>query len=475
VFKKTSEEIPAGKTIGRETEEGRMLKDIEHLEQQDHTLAIVTLLMILILLTIGLIPFSDSLAFLPLGFLKDIPLLTPLLILIGLVLQGSVVALLLRSRRYRHLRRESFIQRMKLQKMVGREEEVSALEKIGAEINSLKDLPAILDLVLRESLRVLKGHRASVFLMENKSGILRAEHSVAATAADEQVEQFEEKEIARKTMKQRRPLLLRETKDFGDFFKHEEKDRKISSLISAPLFVQARPVGAFSIVRINERLKFTEQDLEFFAILCHFASMAVEKSFLAEEVQKGINFRKSYERYLDDILNQLQNLSGEERRRIEDHIVSLLPRKGYEEKPIGEAPGDEAPVSLEPSEKTMARELGLDQRKDERVEGMMRVEVGDEFLGFGDDLSSGGLFIRTPNPLELGEQFILKVHLADGKTPMEIPCKVVWTNKYGKESKNLRRGMGVKFQSLSYEDQRRLDDYVRTQRDKFGSQEKDER
>ncbi len=475
MFKKTSEEIPASKAIGRETEEGRMLKDIEHLEKQDHSLAIVTLLMILILLTLGLIPFADTFSYLPIGFLKEIPLLPPLLILLALILQVFIVGLLLRGRRYRHLRRESFIQRMKLQKMVGREEEVSALERIGAEINSLKDLPAILDLLLRESLRVLKGHRASVFLIENKSGILRSEHSVAATAADEQVEQFEEKEIARKTMKQRRPLLLRDPKDFGDFFKHEEKDRKISSLISAPLFIQARPVGAFSIVRINERLKFSDQDLEFFAILGHFASMAIEKSFLAEEVQKGVNFRKSYEKYLDDILNQLQTLTVEERRRIEDHIVSLLPRKGYEEKPAEEGPGSEVPPSLEPPEKTMARELGLDQRKDERVEGMMRVEVGDEFLGFGDDLSSGGLFIRTPNPLELGEQFILKVHLADGKEAMEIPCKVVWTNKYGKESKNLRRGMGVKFQSLSFEDQRRLDDYIRTHRSESESQKKDAR
>ncbi len=474
MFKKTSEEIPASITIGRETEEGRMLKDIEHLEQQDHTLAILTLLMLLVLIVLGLIHFEDYLTFIPQGLLKKIPLLSPLLILMGLVSQGFVVVLLLRSRRYRHLRRESFIQRMKLQKMVGREEEVSVLEKIGAEINSLKDLPSIMDLVLRESLRILKGHRATVFLMDSKSGILKSEACVTASDADEQVEQFEEKEIARRTMKQRKAALLRDPKDFSDFFKHEEKDRKISSLINAPLFIQARTVGAFSLVRINERLRFNEQDLGLFSILSHFASMAIEKSYLAEEVQKGINFRKSYEKYLDDILNQLQNLSEEERRRIEDHIVRLLPRKSYDEKPATETLGDEAPAAAGPSEKTMARELGLDQRKDERVEGMLRVEVGNEFLGFGEDLSSGGLFIRTPNPLELGEQLILKVQLNDGKRPLEISCKVVWTNKYGKESKNLRRGMGVKFPNVSGEDQRRLDDYMRAQKAKSGSEKKDE-
>ena len=165
---------------------------------------------------------------------------------------------------------------------------------------------------------------------------------------------------------------------------------------------------------------------------------------------------------------------AEERRRIEDHIVSLLPRKVYEGRGDAETPAGEEGGPAEAAEKAMARELGLDQRKDERLEGMMRVEVGGEFLGFGDDLSSGGLFIRTPNPLDLGEQFLLKIHLNDGREPLELPCKVVWTNKYGKESKNLRRGMGVKFQSVSPEDQKRLDDYIRAQKMKMASTKRSE-
>ncbi|HSR11637.1 MAG TPA: hypothetical protein VLS90_09325, partial [Thermodesulfobacteriota bacterium] len=50
--------------------------------------------------------------------------------------------------------------------------------------------------------------------------------------------------------------------------------------------------------------------------------------------------------------------------------------------------------------------------------------------------------------------------------PLEVTCKVIWTNKYGKESRHLRRGMGVKFMNLAPQVQERVEDYFRSHRDK---------
>ncbi|MCX5908083.1 MAG: PilZ domain-containing protein, partial [Deltaproteobacteria bacterium] len=427
-----------------------------------------TLFMIVILVFAVLIRYGDRLGILSPGAMKEMAFLSPLLSLFALLIQIFVLFLLLQNKKYRRLRKESFIQRMKLPKMVGREEEATVLLKIGAELNSLKDLSSLMELILKESLRYLKGHRATVFLMDVKSGILKGQYAQVSAAEYEQVESFEEKELARKILKQRRPSLLRDAKDFSDFFKHEEKDRKIDSLLSAPLFVQAKPIGALSIVRVDEKIRFNDKDLEFFSILSQFVSMAIEKAYLVEEIQKGLSFRKGYEKYLDDILNQLESLSDEERQRIEEHIVSLLPRKSYNEKQLAE-PSGEGKGTEKFMETPMAKEGRVEQRMDERVDGMTRVEIGDEFLGFGDDLSIGGIFIRTPNPLDLGEQFLLKVHLDDGKDPVEVPCKVIWTNKYGKESKNLRRGMGLKFINLPPDIQKRLENYMRRQESKISA------
>jgi uncharacterized protein (TIGR02266 family) len=76
-------------------------------------------------------------------------------------------------------------------------------------------------------------------------------------------------------------------------------------------------------------------------------------------------------------------------------------------------------------------------------------------------LSLGGAFVLTQNPMDLGEEFTLKIHIPDGREPVEAECKVVWTNKYGKESNGLRRGMGVKFLQLQPPDQIRIEEFIK--------------
>jgi Tfp pilus assembly protein PilZ len=97
---------------------------------------------------------------------------------------------------------------------------------------------------------------------------------------------------------------------------------------------------------------------------------------------------------------------------------------------------------------------------------MLRVEFADAPLSLADDLTLGGVFIRTPNPLELGEQFALKLHMSDGGEPIEVACQVIWTNKYGQESKHLHRGMGVKFLNLADGVKKRVEEYIKTQKKK---------
>jgi Tfp pilus assembly protein PilZ len=95
------------------------------------------------------------------------------------------------------------------------------------------------------------------------------------------------------------------------------------------------------------------------------------------------------------------------------------------------------------------------------------VEFADESLGLADEVTPGGVFIRTPNPMELGEQFILKLNMSDGGQPIEAACKVIWTNRYGRESHESRRGMVVKFLNLSNGVQERIEKCIKSQRN-FG-------
>ncbi len=344
--------------------------------------------------------------------------------------------------------------------------EIHALAQISTEIHAQKDLNIILELVVRGSLASLQAHRSSIFAADEKSsGVLKTQFTITSDPSNEQVGVFEEKEVARKVLRQKKSFWLNKPEDFQEFFKYESRERKVTSLLSLPFWLQDRVMGALSVVRINSEKGFDGESLQLLTIFANQISLAVESDYLRREVHKGIDFRKDYERYLDDILVQLQNLSQGEQRRIEEHIGSLFQTGKTEETPTeellqekGMAEGVE-PVALTGGEDTPAEE--------KEPEDLLRVSMEDGILTLMDDWMGGGFFIRTPDPLDLGEQFPMKLYLSPGEAPLDISCKVVWTNKYGHETKGLQRGMGVKFLNLEPEVQKRVEESLQAQKLKW--------
>jgi uncharacterized protein (TIGR02266 family) len=450
------------KDFDKDIAEAKILQDIERLEKKDFQLWLLAVFMILVLTLFILVRDFDTLALSPreLGERLISFRFSALIFPATLLLVLFCVYVIYRNREFRKKRRDVFIHKIRLERSVESMDEVVALTQIGSAILHHKDFMSVLEMIGRESLNCLKAHRSTVFLMEEKSGILRTQFAFTSDPQHEQVGLFEEKEMARKTLRSRKPFLLREPADFSDFLKYEERDRKITSLMSIPLLLEDKPLGALSAVIIDDERKFTTRDLQFLLVLAHQVAIAMEHTSLVEEVRKGAGFRKSYEQHLDTILNQLQTLSDVERKRIEDHIGRLLPAATAEANP----PLSEQTEELVKGTLPVMEAGGI--KADDRVTKMLKVDMDGEPLAISQDLGDGGVFIRTPNPLDLGEEFVLKLHLAEGETPIEVACKVIWTNKYGKESRHLRRGMGVKFLNLSPELQSRVESYIQTHKNK---------
>jgi uncharacterized protein (TIGR02266 family) len=346
-----------------------------------------------------------------------------------------------------------------------REIEHTAFFQISSAFSVRKDLNTVLGVIVWESLNCLKADRSTIFLMHEKTGILKIQCTHASDSVHKQVDLQEEGEIAQKTLRQNKPFLLRRPKDFSDFFKYEERERKITSLMSIPLLSNGKTMGVLSAVVINEKYGFDEKSLQFFSSFANFASTAMGMADLHEEVNKAKGFRITYERYLDNILNQLQGLSQRERERIDSHILKLQAEPEIDEKKFLEDQAQEN-VAWVQGTITLKEEAGIDRRKDERVETRVRVEFEEEYWGFTKNLSKGGAFILTPDPMELGDEFLLKLFMPDGEEPIESACKVIWTNKYGKETKNLRRGMGIKFLRLQPEAQKRIEEHIKSHKNR---------
>ena len=75
---------------------------------------------------------------------------------------------------------------------------------------------------------------------------------------------------------------------------------------------------------------------------------------------------------------------------------------------------------------------------------------------FSSNASSGGLFIKTPMPLDVGERFSLKLHLPEGTEPIQIDCEVAWSRTESEDQQKQPLGMGVKFIKMRDSDQQRL-------------------
>jgi len=337
----------------------------------------------------------------------------------------------------------------------------SAFSKISSVFGPDKDLNTISEHIIREALNCLRANRATLFLYEPTSEVLKIQFTYALEPQYQRVGLVEEKEAAKKSLRQGKPLLLAGPESFSDFFKYEERENKITSLMSIPLFARGKAMGVLSALLINGRYDFDERSLRIFSSFANLASAAMELARLYEESQAGKDFRIIYERHLDNILSQLQTLSDREQGRIQAHIAVFQAEQKVEDREFLEGKANES-VPWMKGAIFFQEEPGLGRRKEERIEVMVRVEFEEEYWCFTGDFSKGGAFVLTPNPMDLEDEFSLKIHVPDGREPIEVGCKVIWTNKYGKESKGLRRGMGVKFLNLQPQDQIRIEEFTKT-------------
>lgn len=76
-----------------------------------------------------------------------------------------------------------------------------------------------------------------------------------------------------------------------------------------------------------------------------------------------------------------------------------------------------------------------------------------------ENISLGGLFIRTDTPLKKGERFHLRLFLTEEASDLEILCEVMWSQT-GKDlaasGETGPAGMGVRFLNPTQEDIKRI-------------------
>jgi uncharacterized protein (TIGR02266 family) len=105
--------------------------------------------------------------------------------------------------------------------------------------------------------------------------------------------------------------------------------------------------------------------------------------------------------------------------------------------------------------KILDRIYDLDGREDTRVKKVLSLKYKDReaFIeAYAANASSGGLFIKTEKPLDVGCQFVLKLQIPDAPDPLQIKSEVRWIRPLEKAQPDRPPGMGIQFLEISKSD-----------------------
>jgi uncharacterized protein (TIGR02266 family) len=113
---------------------------------------------------------------------------------------------------------------------------------------------------------------------------------------------------------------------------------------------------------------------------------------------------------------------------------------------------------------TNAQKQASDQRAEMRHKVYVQITAidGDEVdrKALSGNLSREGLFVATPNIVEVGTEIEVCFRLPNSDTHINALSEVAWTNEEKDFDAGKVPGYGVKFIELDDESQRELDDYM---------------
>ncbi len=108
--------------------------------------------------------------------------------------------------------------------------------------------------------------------------------------------------------------------------------------------------------------------------------------------------------------------------------------------------------------------MAEEKRRASRMTSKLEVRYGDitSFISdYAMNISKGGMFISTKDPLKLNTLISVEFIIPDIKVPIKVKGRVSWINDPKQiKGTNLIPGMGIEFQELNDEDRKKLDNFI---------------
>ncbi len=176
--------------------------------------------------------------------------------------------------------------------------ELEALIEVGAHINSMLDLDAVLTEIIEKTLVMMRAERGFIMLLEDdelkpvvarnmESELMNADRHGFSTS------------FARRVIEKGETIISTNVAEDERYKSESIISQKILSIMCAPLKAQDRIIGTLYIDIRESTRYFSPKDASFFSALTNQAAIAIENARLTENLRKN-------QIYLEQTNNQLQ-------------------------------------------------------------------------------------------------------------------------------------------------------------------------
>jgi adenylate cyclase len=224
----------------------------------------------------------------------------------GLYYLGLVVLILLlclylvlSNRETRRLRRRLLLTREEIREMFLDLEGLRSLFRVTASINAQMDLSALLRMIVREAVTVLRADQSSLMLLDRSRTVLK---TVAVYGRE--VEAMARARVrlgegvAGWVAQHGKPRLLHGRLGPNDFPGLIQKERSIASAACVPLRVRGKTLGVLNVNLLDSDRQFTDNELRLLLIYANHASVAIRNAALFRETRGKARLRSILEGYV---------------------------------------------------------------------------------------------------------------------------------------------------------------------------------
>jgi Nif-specific regulatory protein len=184
-----------------------------------------------------------------------------------------------------------------------REQNLRTLYEVSSKINSVLDLPVLLEHIMDSALEALNAERGLIFLLENDQLVLKVSRNVEKETIKDASEISQS--ILREVFSAGKPIIIADTSKNDDVRKRQSVMHfRIQSLMCVPIKSKDRILGTVYVDCRSDTLaamSFSDIEAEFVEAFANLAAMAIENArlhatlqeenlYLKREVQKRFGF-----------------------------------------------------------------------------------------------------------------------------------------------------------------------------------------